>query len=470
LFRRFLGTVGLEEARLRGRTTNRDGVDKFVNQKSPMNQETHTFWHHLQVDRRWMLLFAGILIFCFMTKVVRLSYPSDFYFDEVYHGFTATVYLHGDKQAYDPWAKPPEGKAFEWTHPPLAKLIMTGMMLVFGENPFGWRIGSVLFGTAATVATAVLAFELFGAMPIALIAMALMSMENLVLAQSRLAMNDSYFIFFMLIALIGYVRWRKDEASLRYLYLAGLGLGLAVATKWTAFYVFAILAIDLAACAVWRRRLPARTSLLHLPLALGIVPAGLYLASYLHFFALGWGWADLVHLQQQMWWYHTGLKATHSYKSAPWQWILNLRPVWFHVDYSRPGYAANIYNLGNSVILYSGLYAVIVSVVQLRGVLASWSLWFAILAYLMLWVPWTFSPRMMLFYHYLPAIPLLCILLARWLASKLSSDHAGERVVPHIILATAFLWFVIFYPNSTEIPVPQGFADIVYFALPGWKL
>ncbi|WP_045223508.1 phospholipid carrier-dependent glycosyltransferase [Methyloterricola oryzae] len=428
-----------------------------------------SFWQNLRRERLYMLLFAGILTFCFLTKVARLGFPTDFYFDEVYHGFTATVYLHGDKQAYDPWAKPPQGKAFEWTHPPLAKLIMTGMMVVFGENSFGWRIGSVLFGTAATVATALLAFELFGSMTVALTAMALMSLEGLVLTQSRVAMNDAYFICFTLLAFIFYVRWRKDESRVPPLYLCGLGLGLAVATKWTAFYLFVILALDLAARAIWTRRLPESRVLLHLPLALALLPVALYMASYIHFFAMGWEWKNFVELQKQMWWYHTGLKAGHSFQSVPWQWILNLRPVWLYVDYSKEGYAANIYNLGNSVILYTGLWAVFSTMVQMRDRLATWPVWFALLSYFMLWLPWTFSPRMMLFYHYLPAVPLLCILLARWLEDKRTSPLAGEQVLAPMVLGMAFVWFVVFYPDNTAIAVPQAFADLVYFAVPGWK-
>src|SRR5689334_12116741 len=93
----------------------------------------------------WFL--AAVLAFSFLSKVIYLHIPDNFYFDEVYHGFTATRYLHSDISAYDPWAKPPPGMAFEWTHPPLAKLIMAGFMAVLGENAVGWRIGSVIFGT-----------------------------------------------------------------------------------------------------------------------------------------------------------------------------------------------------------------------------------------------------------------------------------------------------------------------------------
>ena len=37
-------------------------------------------------------------------------------------------------------------------HPQLAKLIMAGGIKLFGDNPWGWRIGSVIFGLIAIVA------------------------------------------------------------------------------------------------------------------------------------------------------------------------------------------------------------------------------------------------------------------------------------------------------------------------------
>jgi dolichyl-phosphate-mannose--protein O-mannosyl transferase len=350
----------------------------------------------------------------------------------------------------------------------LSKLIMAGMMSVFGENAFGWRIGSVIFGTLATLAAAALAFELFGSLPVAVLTGALMSLDGLLLSQSRIAMNDIYFIFFMLTALIGYVRWKKDETSIRWLYFTGTALGLALATKWTTLYVFLVLAVDLGVTAVRNRRLPPLAACLNMPVALGLLPIAIYLSSYLQYFALGYRWPEFIELSRQMWFYHTGLKATHAAHSQPWQWILNLRPVWMYVDYSVPGKIANIYNLGNSVIFYGGLYAVAAAILKMEWY-RSWPVAFMILVYFMLWLPWTISPRIMFFYHYAPAVPILCIILARWLGGNLASRDNADRMSAKFIIAAAVLWFVVFYPDNTAVHVPQGFADTVYFSVPGWK-
>lgn len=419
--------------------------------------------------KKILILFALVFIFAVVTKLTRLSTPKDFYFDEVYHAYTATLYLHGDKEAYNPYAKAPEGKAVEWTHPPLSKLIMAGTMKVFGENSFGWRIGSVIFGTAAIVATAVLAYTLFHSLTIALLSMLLMSLETLVLAQSRVAMNDSYFVFFMLIGLISYVHFKREPSRLKPLYLTGIALGLSLATKWTALYIFVIIALDLTRDLVWKGRWPKGASFLHMVVALALLPALIYIASYAQFFILGWGWEDLGKLQSQMWNYHNNLTATHSYSSKPWQWLLNIRPVWMYVDYSVPDKIGNIYNLGNSVILFAGLYAVFATLFREKSGTGTWEKWFILLIYFALWMPWIVSPRIMLFYHYMPAIPALCIITARWLDQMLHAAQPRRHMIAKAVLVGAFVWFVLFYPHITAIRVPKGFADAVYFLIPSWK-
>jgi dolichyl-phosphate-mannose--protein O-mannosyl transferase len=487
-----------------------------TNKESLQLASTRGFFKPLITNKIMLAIFLVILALGTFSKLYNLDSPKEFYFDEVYHGFTGTVYLHGDKQAYDPWAKSPKDRAYEWTHPPLSKLIMAGMMGVFGENSFGWRIGSAVFGTLGIIATAVLAFELFGSLSLALTAMGLLSLEGLFLTQSRIAMNDTYLVFFILLTFIAYVRWRKSPYTLKYLYLTGLCLGLALATKWTTLYLFIIIAIDLAvstcsgsSLTVWltettrrllwkalarldalnelpsypfraRSKKPATPSIsqvispelrLDILWALGLIPLLVYVASYAQYFYMGYSWDQFVELQKQMWWYHSGLKDTHPYQSTPWQWIFDLRPVFMYVDSSVPDKVANIYNLGNAVILYFGFFAVFWSLWHLLLTKGErvWQTGLVLLAYFMFWVPWLFSPRMMLFYHYLPAIPFLCIMLAAWLESLRASQKTGARHLHKIVLSLALLWFVLFFPHNTGIHLKQDFMDSLYYALPSWR-
>ncbi len=107
------------------------------------------------------LLLVLILLFSFLARVYRLSRPEHEYFDEVYHAFTARLMLHGDPKAWEWWNPHPQGFAYEWSHPPLAKLGMQAGMRIFGENAFGWRFPAALLGTLSVLLVYLLTKEVF---------------------------------------------------------------------------------------------------------------------------------------------------------------------------------------------------------------------------------------------------------------------------------------------------------------------
>jgi dolichyl-phosphate-mannose-protein mannosyltransferase len=410
--------------------------------------------------KHFKYLFAALLVASFCIKAVRLHIPEQYYFDEVYHGFTASQYLHDNRDAYDPWAKNPPGRANEWTHPPLAKLMMYIFMAVFGENFFWLRIGSVLFGTLATFYCVRVAQILFNSEKTALLAGFLLNLDGLFFVQSRVAMNDSYFTAFMLGCFYFYLKWRQKwthQVDLD-LIVSALFLGAAAATKWTTLYLVIILVFDWIFCA---KRMGS-VRLKALIFAAGIPPL-FYVGSYLHFFMMDFSWDQWVELQRQMWAYHSNLKASHGYSSSPWRWILNIAPVWMFVDYINETTIARIYNLGNPIILWSGLFVSGAwSYRMISKSFRTFENFFPLICYMMFWLPWLFSPRIQFFYHYLPAIPWLCMLLAKELDSKPKLRNA--------ILALSVLWFIIFYPHLSGFPVAkEGILNSIYFALPGWR-
>ncbi|MBI4802263.1 MAG: phospholipid carrier-dependent glycosyltransferase [Elusimicrobia bacterium] len=411
----------------------------------------------------WLL--GGILLFTLAARLYRLNVPAGFYFDEVYSAFTAVGYLHGEKGAYWPWTPHAEGVGYQWVHPPLAGLLMAAAMKAGGENAVSWRLGSVLAGTAAVALAAALALELFSFAPIALFAAFFLSVDGLSFTQSRIATNDGYFAAFALLAVWSYVRWKKDRASLKNLILTGLCLGLAAAVKWTAFYLFGVICLDLALEFFTDRR--AFLAGMTWPRAAGMalcwlaLPVLIYIAAYSQFFLLGYDWGDFLALQREMWIYHTRLAETHTYQAGPLEWVFNLRPTWFYVDRSIPGKVANIYNTGNSAVYFAGLAAVFVAA---RKFMRRREHRLLLTAYFMLWAPWLLAPRLMFFYHYTPAVPFLCILLA-WLVENLrnpgSPDYfnvRGGKALAWGITVLAFLWFALFYPLHTALPVPERFA------------
>lgn len=394
-----------------------------------------------------------ILAFAFFTRIFNISYPSNFYFDEVYNAFTTLEFAKNNKNAYE-WfhTSPVIGTAYGWTHPPLAKLIDVLGILAFGPNAFGWRIVNVFLGVGIIFLIYKISQHLLMSEKYALLAAALASLDGLLLVQSRINMNDIVATFFILLCFYVFIIYQKHQTRL-VLFGFGLTLGLLLATKWTGLYALAFFGTWIG----WQnltkiRKWPA------ILIALIFVPATVYLLSYSQYFILGGTWQNFWELQRQMWWYNTTLKATHTYQSSWWTWPFMLRPVWYFVDYQKDS-IANIYALGNPLLWWLGIPAILYTLFAAIKI-KSWRLWLIIAGYSIFWLPWARAPRIMFLYHFLPSIPFLCIAFAYTL-SRL------PRSLTLISIFLCLISFMYFYPQWVGLHIPKSLAAS-YFWLSSW--
>src|SRR4030067_1048026 len=156
-------------------------------------------------------------------------------------------YAQNMPAAYDPFSPPPEeGTAYDWLHPPLAKLIQASSIKLLGDKPLAWRLPSAIFGTALILATAILATVMFGKKA-GVFAGLILAFENLTLVMSRITMNDIFIAFFSVCAFIFAALYSKKQKFI-WLFASSIFLGLAVASKWTGAYalliVFAFLFLE----------------------------------------------------------------------------------------------------------------------------------------------------------------------------------------------------------------------------------
>lgn len=404
------------------------------------------------------LLILIILTAAFF-RFFRLWVPENFYFDEVYHAFTAKELLLGNPSAWEFSATPPSGFAYEWTHPPLAKLLMTFGMVIFGQNSFGWRFFGALSGVGVIYLIYLLGKKLFRSESVGLLASAILTLEGLTLVQSRIGMNDTYFLFFILVSL--YALLNKN-----YL-VSGLFFGFSLSSKWTAFWallaigVFLIYQINL-----HRHELKPyliRTFPIWV-LSFVIIPPLIYLLVYTPFFLQGRDFSDFWDLQKQMYWYHTGLKATHPYQSLWYNWPLLVRPVWYFVD-RKADLVANIYAMGNPIIFWFGIWALLAIVFKAVKE-RTFAFIYVVFLYLVFFVPWVVSPRIMFHYHYLPSLPFLAIIIA--LFFKQIWHEKWGRILTFSFVGLCTLSFLYFYPHWTAVHVPQWLYNS-YFWLPSWR-
>lgn len=384
----------------------------------------------------------GILIFAFVTRVFDLGSPATMYFDEVYHAFTAKVILHGDPKAWEWWNTPPEGFAYEWTHPPIAKLGMVLGMLVFGENSFGWRIPGALLGVGSVFLVYLIAKHIFKDEAIGLLSAGAFSLDGLTLVMSRIGMNDSYILFFALLSIFLFMR-QKD-------FLSAVSFGFAIASKWSAIWAIPILGL------LWLMRKKKFTKSIAW---FFVVPIAIYLLSYLDMFLTGHSITTWWGMQEQMWWYHTGLRATHPYSSPWWSWPFLIRPIYLYTSDEINGMVSRIYAFGNPMVFWFGLTSVLTSLYY-AYVEKNKKLALVVFSYFIFFVPWALSPRIMFLYHYLPSIPFLAI------ATGYVLRRNPKLVFTYFFLAG--LLFIYFYPHWAGLQIPL-WLDRSYYWVSSWR-
>ena len=388
------------------------------------------------------LILISILVFAFASRTFSLGNPKVEYFDEVYHAFTAKVILHNDPKAWEWWNTPPEGFAYEWTHPPMAKLGMFLGMEIFGENSFGYRIPGALLGVGSVFLVYLLAKKLLDDEATALLSAFVFSLDGLTLVMSRIGMNDTYLLFFSLASLYYFLSGKNLFSALFF--------GFALSSKWSAIWMIPILGI------IWlRRKDKFKFSLLWF----FILPPAIYMLSYSPMFLSGHDLVVWWEMQKQMWWYHTGLKASHAYSSQWWSWPLLIRPIYLYTSDEVGGMVSRIYAMGNPLIFWFGLASIMLSGIY-SLVEKNKNLGLIVFSYLIFFVPWAASPRIMFFYHYLPSLPFLAI----------ATGYTLRRSPSLIKVFSVFglLLFIYFFPHWAGLNVPV-WLDTSYYWVGSWR-
>ncbi|HZK34075.1 MAG TPA: phospholipid carrier-dependent glycosyltransferase, partial [Bacillota bacterium] len=398
-------------------------------------------------------------------------YMTGTYFDEIYHARTAYEHLN-------------KIKPYEWTHPPLGKILISIGINIFGMNTFGWRFIGTLFGAAMIPIMYIFAKKLFKKSFFGFCAAFLMMFDLMHFAQTRIATIDGYTTFFVILMyyfMADYYlnkSYKKSFArSLVPLFLSGLFFGLGAATKWSALYGAPGLALIFFIAKynefkdyrvyknmpqgdrpAWVKQFIPRYwlgTLVSCVLFFVIIPATIYLLSYIPYLQVeGMTFKDIIDYQGRMYNYHSGLEATHSFQSNWWSWPLLVRPIWYYrARDMTTGLASTISSFGNPAIWWVGIAAYFYI---LKGSVEKNKLaMFLLVPIVTQLLPWTMITRAAFIYHFFPILPF--IMLAIVYGIKRLLDKGLDRRLVYTYLAIVLVTFVIFYPMVSALVVPESY-------------
>jgi dolichyl-phosphate-mannose-protein mannosyltransferase len=388
---------------------------------------------------------GAVLVWSLITRMWSIGAPCanpcgthTLIFDEAFYVNAARVIDHihpvGGFYSHVPLGVDPNAE-----HPQLAKLLIALGIKLFGDNPWGWRIGSVIFGTLALLAIYSTVRGLGGSAWLAVGVVAVMSTDNLFIVHGRIATLDIYALATMLAAAAAYVRRRP--------LLAGVLVGVAACMKETAiivllvFVIYELLLRGARPAGVWRRLaacwgvgLGSAVAVLALidQIAVPYNPGNG--ARYYNPFSeighiISYG-SDLIALPHA-----TGISST------PWQWLIDQKPI----PYAKV--AENTIANGKTIIsshiliFFQGEVNPFIMFVAIPAlVLAAWRAWqgsrldcFATAWFLGTFLPYvvlsTFEHRITYIYYVLEVMP------AIYLAAARMFDRAGTAVVAGWVIA-----------------------------------
>jgi len=247
-------------------------------------------------------------------------------------------------------------------------------------------------------------------------------------------------------------------------------MGLLAASKWNGAFDFVV--VGAVIVLVWGQRFLPKRALYGNPNgftvdvllgSIAFVAATIYTLAYIPFFFDHHGFADMLALQQQMYWYHENVRATHPYSSVWWQWPIMQVPISYYYHDFRTGAAlqdshaccvAEILALPNPAVFLLGLVSV-----PVVGVLA----WLRrnkgyallVITYFVQWLPWVRSPRLLFEYHFFPnlAVIVLCnAILIQHIYARFKSPERNWYLGAYAVVVV--LMFAYFYPVLAGVQVP----------------
>ena len=247
-----------------------------------------------------------IIGFALSLRLWQLDRPKGYIFDELYYAKNANSLISNGVELNA------DGEAEFVVHPPFGKWLIGFGIKVFGNDEFGWRISAALIGTASVFLIYLITQQLFNSIFLSNTAAILMALDGLNLVMSRVALLDIFLMFFILLSFYFLI---KEQ-----IWLSGLIIGLAAATKWSAVFLIPFLLLLTINMRViepmkWLKRLSQFVFL----------PAVIYLISWSGWLLTNTGWSrdstsnpitSLLHYHGEILDFHQGLVRALSQGSA----------------------------------------------------------------------------------------------------------------------------------------------------------
>lgn len=391
---------------------------------------------------------AAILSVALLLRVWRLNLPTGYIFDEVYYAKNAASLITSFVELDE------NGNSEFVVHPPLGKWLIGLGIKIFGNNEFGWRISSAIFGVLSIFLIYLIVKKLFASESLALAAAFLLSFDGLNLVMSRVALLDIFLMVFILLTFYLLI--------LNKYILSGVAIGCALAVKWSAAFV--IIALIIFVIIDQKNNL---RKLFNYLVSYTVVPLVVYLISWSGWIFTQNGWArqsegnfltSLWNNHLQILNFHRELTQSHAYQASPWSWLILGRPTSFFYsetgDCGQSKCAQEILAIGTPFLWWSAIFAVAITfgfyitkkdksaALILLGVASTYLPWFA------------FQDRPLFYFYSITILPFLVLAIIYCFNLIVTKRGTMQYLVIYTFLIG--LNFVYLLPLFLGISIPYA--------------
>ena len=375
----------------------------------------------------------------------KTTYMNSTYFDEIYFARTAYEYVNNLE-------------LYEWTHPPLGKLIQAiPIYITKYMSPFNYRLMGNIAGIILLAIMYIYGIIFFKKRKYGICAAGLMMLDTFHFAHSRMGTIDTYLVIFVSLSILFMYLFITKEKH-RYLLLSGLFFGLSACIKWTGLYQAPVL------CIMYFKYIITNKKINFKFLSLGtlyfvIIPVLLYTSIFLIFSNNYYKTNNIKNIIKEtelMYNYHSKLKDDHFYSSKWYTWPISYKPVLYYKEANSNYMHGTISGVGNIIIWILGIVGVFYTLIKYIYKRDDKYL-LLILAILSLWLPYMFINRVMFLYHYFPVLPFIFLALLNMLVD-LNDEYNIKSVLPTVFILAA-LFFITYYPVISGLEINNNYAE-----------
>lgn len=358
------------------------------------------------------------------------TYYEEGYFDEVYHPRNAWEIANGQRM-------------YATVHPLFGTNLMALCIRILGFSPFSWRLAGALTGVFMVPLIYALCKLLFHKTFACTCGAVLLAADFMHITTSRIGTLEPFSVFFIMWMFYYMIRYYLSsfydtplKKQLRILFVCGILMGIAIATKWTGCYSAVGLAVLLFANLIrrWREYIQAgrvlkaqngeytvsavreaekirsvfvRNTCITLACCVVffiLIPVVIYLITYIpdHVWKDDvWSVKNVIKQTLYIYNYHKGVTATHPYQSTWYMWLLNIRPIWYHISTDGYGFIHSISCFSNPLLCISGLVTILIALVCLIREKDQKAM-VILTGYMTALCPWLLVDRCVFSYHFYP--------------------------------------------------------------------